>query len=266
MNNKYETNIIWQKLQHLVYQYVTTVAFGTIKRFAEDPECFHAGSGILIQIDNKYMLITADHVIKKFFEKEKEIPNLHFRIDQKLFIKVKDQLIDRNSKLDICIINITSEQAKIYERLIFKPDIWPPTHNVTRGDNIIIAGFLGALRKDDNACRVLSFNIWMLSCQVSSVSELDFLTHYDSKCWLPNTETCVPENPGELDIAGLSGGPVFLTNIPKNELFIPNKHLIPIGIVYEATKFNDQEGVIKMSKLQFVNRNGEIIIPYLPQT
>lgn len=260
-----ETAATWQKLQKLVYKYVTVVAFGTIRKKAEDPECFHAGSGFMISVDNKYLFITADHVVESFLSKKKENSNLHFRIDQKLFIQPEDQIIARCSKPDICTLNITSQQAKIYERCIFTPDIWPPTHSIAEKDNIIIAGFPRSLRNDDDdASRELVFNIWMLSCQVSSISALYFSTHYNSNCWLPNLETSVPENPGELDLGGMSGGPVFLTNIPKNELFIPNKHLIPIGIVYESNRSNDQEGVIKMSKLLFVGKDGRIVVPYLP--
>jgi|SRR5438477_7116699 len=103
----------------------------------------HHGSGIILRIPEGYFLLTAEHVVRSWYQrypKERAVM-LHLRSpDRWRQFTARDRLVFYDQLADIAALRLTSNEAADTGTFIYEPATWPPPAPVP-GEIVNIAGF-----------------------------------------------------------------------------------------------------------------------------
>ena len=165
------------------------------------------GTGVLVQTPITRFIVTADHVIVEIerLRRLREIVVLIGGVHAPPFDVSDWPVIDRDSRIDICILQVPDAFQEGQTNLAFYATDFEEVSFVQEGDEALIIGFPQAHRIASphaiNA-RMLPINDF-----VRSVSETRFVVAD------PNNERKILRNPSDLAIpehmGGASGAPVF---------------------------------------------------------
>lgn len=184
-----------------------------------------SASGVLLQLDRP-LLITAEHVLESFLERQAAQPSLKLQIAKGSIGDIPERIIGRAHPPDLVTLDLTGVDIQQFARdLTFHvPPNWPPTP-VISGLSVLIVGFPMAYRSLLPDQRAIKFESWNLHTQVTSVSDHGFVCAIDTGTMANLSHRA----PWPQTYGGISGCPVFAIrgDISRLEL---------VGIVYEASE------------------------------
>jgi len=209
----------------------------TVNFFANGTMCF-------LEIDDKKIGITADHVYQSYLEEKKKSGMVWCQICNST-IDLESCLIDRDKSLDIATFEIPSvllSAAGLSAHKLTKG--WPPPMPRPE-DRTLIGGFPGVYRRDRGG--TVDFQFSYLFTDVSSVNNSTIGYQFkfaadDPKPWASGEF----ENP---NLGGISGGPVFL---PVSD---PIWSWAIVGIVCE---YQQSLGILYARSISVLDLNGFI--------
>jgi hypothetical protein len=197
------------------YTHAVAIIFG----YSEDPKgpkppTVYGGSGALLALEGRTYVATCDHVIDGFDRRYKEDNRYQFQIGQNR-IDVHERLIDRDTALDLAIIDVSDLDPKNianrsdYAAQPLTPTRWPPPP-VQTGEIVIVCGFPRDTREPDEKERKIVSASFSFVEHVTRVDGDVFYISFDRKTWV-NTgdDSPSPDWVSEVDLGGLSGSPVF---------------------------------------------------------
>lgn len=171
------------------------------------------GSVALVDLGTGPLAITCWHVVACYRRMRKYSNRVIFQIGN-LELDPLAQLIDEDRRLDLASIRLTSDQAKHLTSegeigsCIFKPKAWP-TPVLKEREFVAFGGFPGALRILASFDE-LDFGSWSSGAsEISSVSEYQFVSAFDRKCWVKSFGA--EHNMDLTVLGGMSGGPAFVS-------------------------------------------------------
>lgn len=254
----------WEYLQEQAFNFTSVISYGNITTNSSQQEIFHSATGFTLKLGSKNIFITANHVIKRYVEEKNKTENLKIRISNKIIEDIESKIIDSNSKLDICTIELIEEHMTYYAKKAFEPENWPPTFKGKQNDKIIIVGYPSIMRIEHDFEKRLTYAPWILSTVIDSVNASGITTKYNTDDFKQNENMRYNDEPGAIDLKGMSGSPVFLDRTDEYKNIIPCIPIFPIGVVYEVWQATDKEGIFKISNISHIDKNGMINTPYLP--
>lgn len=170
------------------------------------------GTITLVDLGNGPIGITCHHVIHEYRNRRDVDPTVIFQVGN-AEIDPLTQLIDEDARTDLATIRLTDAQVKLIAprgeigSCIFQPKSWPPPP-LKVGDYIAFGGFPGRLRTVKSFDEV-EFPSWSSGAsQVSSVSDLQFLSAFEREYWISSFGE--KHNMELRALGGLSGGPAFI--------------------------------------------------------
>lgn len=188
-----------------------------------EPE-MHSASGVMVHLD-KPLLVTAEHVIDEFLNKQTEHPSIRLQIAKGSIENVAERIIGRANRPDLVTLDLTGLAPKGFaEHLsLYTPSKWPP-HSVIPGLTVLIVGFPMPYRYLLPIQQAIRFDSFNLKTQVSSVNEHGFVCAVETNSIRNVTSDAAwPETYG-----GISGCPIFSIRGTPSVLDL-------VGIVYEAS-------------------------------
>jgi hypothetical protein len=168
------------------------------------------GSFGLVDTGTKKLLVTCQHVWKKFQDEHDKDTNVRMCVwlDRKQFVVFDQQdPIDQDAGLDIATFDIAPVLAACGEREFYHLGR-NPAPRVARGDRLVLKGYPGIARSA--TAEVVDFGTMIFACEVSDVSGLKVVAdlsnattnYYEPPARLPKPETS--------QHGGISGSPCFL--------------------------------------------------------
>ena len=217
------------------------------------------GTGMLVDFGGGPLIITADHVIRRFLERAREGARC-LRVGNLNLYKWADRVIDYSRDLDLATIRLREIEIPMINpfsdidiaKVVYKPRKWPPT-DAKVGDWVVIGGFPGTLRlwQRPNDYSFGSFNGGPLP--ISEISSGGVIVcGLDREYWAVQGEI----GPDFNNFGGVSGGPVFLYK---------DKQLDPfelVGLISEDSSFD----AILARPLKFIQPTGVIVPDLVTQT
>lgn len=215
------------------------------------PAKINNGTITLVDLGDGPIGITCQHVIEEYRKRRNLDPTVVFQIGN-AEIDPLTQLIDSNSRNDLVTLRLTETQVKSIEfggkigSCVFQPKSWPAPP-LTESDYIAFGGFPGRLRTllsfDE-----LEFPSWSSGAsQVSSVSELQFVSHFERDYWVSSFgET---HHMDLTALGGMSGGPAFINR---------GLYWDFVGIVSE---YHEEYDAMVFASVRAVCRDGTIRLP-----
>jgi hypothetical protein len=194
-------------------------------------------SGTYLDLNDRKMLVTSAHVVRKYEELLREDERTIFQVPGIGLIDVGQQLIDIDDKSDLASIDLrgwelTNRQDvrdEFVPRQYYKPSNWPP-EPVNEGDVVAYAGWPGALRTESNGARNIEHNPYsIIAVKVSLATPDHFNVKLDrSDLKLAFGRTTLDAK--DYDFGGMSGAPVLRKGPLAYEL---------VGIVAEYQELAD---------------------------
>jgi hypothetical protein len=230
-------------------QYTTPIVFGNPAN-----KIPLNGSISLLELNNRKIGITCDHVISTYLKMKSVDNNIAMQINRTKIEDINSILISSSEKYDIAVIDLKNiETSQIVQGVnigttFFKLK-WPPPE-INKSDRICLLGFPGRIKIEKEGKIYLP--VCTIGAQfVSDYSETTILSIFDRKYWTftpKDTEYKIPQ-----DLGGLSGGPVFAVHNLEN---IGLLYYDFVGIVKQqaSTLF---DGIL-ISKINMINLNGTI--------
>lgn len=242
---------LWvDRLQLEWWRYAIPFAFGPPPKRGTSVG-IHSGSCSAVEIGDSRFILTAAHVVVEALKAISEAPTQV--IAGPLDLTVDAETASLNKTLDIATIPITSAQIEAIERdgkRVIRPHSWPPPEPKIN-DGILFAGYPGSWRLvlswDE-----LDFRATTLLVLVHSVHERYFLCHRDPNYSAPVQVNVQEEVPG-MDLAGCSGGPVFLVRNESGELLVPQL----CGVVSQDRPVGDHT-LLQLARLDALQPSGKI--------
>lgn len=202
------------------------------------------GTMCFLEIDNKKIGITADHVFEDYVEEKKKSGSVRCQIGNST-IELESCVIDRNKSLDIATFEIPSVVLSASGLSAHKPTKgWPPPMPIPE-DRTLIGGFPGVYRRARG--HTVDFQFSYLFTDVSSVANSRIGYQFEFAADDPR-----PWSGGELEnpnLGGVSGGPIFL---PASDQIWS---WAIVGIVYE---YQQAFGILYGRSISVIDRHGYI--------
>ena len=168
----------------------------------------HHGSGIILRIPEGHFLLTAEHVVRSWYERYPREPAvmLHLRSpDGWRQFKAMDRLVFYDQSADIAALRLRPDEAAETGTFIYEPATWPPPAPVL-GEMVHIAGFPreGRIQLGPKKYEFRSMN---LGVPVTHIAEPNFKCQLDRSQWADLSKEVTGPPPELFD--GMSGGPVM---------------------------------------------------------
>ena len=241
----------WVERLHFEWsRYALPFAFGPPPS-RETGTSIHAGTCCAVELGDSHFLLTAAHVLAAALDAQAQEPTQVIAGPVDLALDPSRVRIDVSR--DIATIPLTKEQVQSIERnsnRIVRPSEWPPPEPKA-GDGVLLAGYPGAWRLM-LSWNELDFRSITLLLLVHSVHDRYFMCHRDP-AYVEQVRADVQKDVPSLDLAGCSGGSVFLVRNEAGELLVP--HLC--GLVSQDHQIGD-DILVQLARLDPVERNGEI--------
>lgn len=174
------------------------------------------GTATLLQIGDRRLLVTNDHVIVKYEEYKRADSRVRFQIGDAPFDPVAN-CIDRNREKDLFTIAVTDEMKLTtrddenmppIEYYRFTEEQWPPSL-ASQGQSAIFGGFPGGLRSQ-SGFEVTSESYTVAAVQITGVLPTYFTCNLDRAEWRLSDGSVDQERVQYRDWGGMSGGPVMV--------------------------------------------------------
>lgn len=251
--------VLLDHLSDFTLRYCTVIFFGKPRgagRFVENPIY---GTATLLQIDDRRLIITNDHVLAGY-EKYCMEGNgtLHFQIGRKP-IDPQARLIDRDALLDICTFAADDlELDQISDRLstdpvptlqFYRASSWPPPMPVA-GERLFWAGFPSSLRHIDGDKR-FTVPLTFTGTTVTRVEDHVMVCNEDPnrEAWIVHHGEGLGAQSKQLqELGGMSGGPAFLD---RSQALLP--HIV--GLISEYHAGVNQ---MRLARIDAINADGTL--------
>jgi hypothetical protein len=241
----------WVERLHLEWwRYALPFAFGPPPK-RETGTGIHAGTCCAVELGDARFLLTAAHVLAGALEALAQEPTQV--IAGPLNLVLDPSRARLNEPWDIATFPLTAAQVAAIERdghRIIRPTVWPPREPQT-GDGVLLAGYPGAWRLPVSWNEV-DFRATTLLVLVHSVHDRYFMCHRDPD-YSDQVRVGMQEDVPGLDLAGCSGGPVFLVRNESGELLAPEL----CGLVSQDRPVGDHI-LLQLARLHTVQTNGDI--------
>lgn len=200
-----------ERLSKFPLLFATAVFFGQ-RPSKLRPSQICSGTVSLVDLGEGPIAVTCEHVIAGYSEMAKAHDNLVFQIGS-VEINPLEQLIDKNTRLDLATIRLTEAQIKSITSegeigsCVFRPKAWPP-EVLKEGQFVAFGGFPGSLRTMASFDEYI-FDSWSSGAsKVSSISEGQFVSAFEREVWVKSFGA---EHHLTISaLGGLSGGPAFI--------------------------------------------------------
>jgi hypothetical protein len=170
-----------------------------------------------------------------------------------LDLKLDPQRVRLSEAFDIATIPITPEQVTRIERddkRVVRPSAWPPP-DPKENDGVLLVGYPGAWRLVPS-WNELDFRAVTLLLRVHAVHDRYLMCHRDPD-YAEQVRVETQEDVPGLDLAGCSGGPVFLARNVPGELLVPEL----CGLVSQDRPVGDHI-LLQLARLHTLKPNGDI--------
>lgn len=135
-------------------RFCTVIFFGE-KRSDHRATMEAAGTGTLLELEDRKLIVTNDHVLAEYEKYRQDRVDTHFQVGRAA-LDPFELLIARDPKKDLCTLDATGlELQDLNDRLatdpapplqFYRATRWPPAR-VKKGDRLSWAGFPGSLRE-----------------------------------------------------------------------------------------------------------------------
>jgi hypothetical protein len=232
--------------------------FAAVLFFANRPKrgvALYARNGTLslLELDHRHIGITCFHVLEKYRKKREQVPMLDIFLGL-LELDPLSRIIDQDSSLDLVTLDLSGVDLKQVSdhppigSTFFCPADWPCSE-VKEGDFVAFGGFPGLLRVPLNFRDIEFRSFSHGACRVVSVHEDHLVCQFEREDWLcPDnlgSHNALPEV-GQLDLGGLSGGPVFI---------LRQLHWEFVGIIYE---YSTEYELLRIRPSNLISSDGRI--------
>lgn len=190
------------------------------------------GTVSFLGFEHRRIGITCFHVLEAYRQKREHDPALDCYLGR-LSLDPLPRIIDQDAELDIVTLDLSGldlKQVPYHPQMgsaFFYPAVWPCTE-VQEGDFVTFGGFPRLFRVPLHFQELEFGSFSYVGCRVASVHEDHIVCQFEREYWVAPERWVVPiEEPpgaGQLDLGGLSGGPVFI---------LRQLHWEFVGIIYE---------------------------------
>lgn len=171
---------------------------------SDDTSYFGSGSGFVLRHGDGEYLGTAWHVVEAWQRKRDEGSRVLFQAGQ-LALNPLDRIVWRDEQNDVVLLRLEpGEAARVGREPCEAPLGWPPPHPA-EGSFLLLSGFPGAMRSGPTGDEV-GFKSFAALMRVTISRERYLVCQFERDYWVPE-DNLLSTN---LDLGGLSGGPVFL--------------------------------------------------------
>jgi hypothetical protein len=212
------------------------------------------GTLSLLDLEHRHIGVTCFHVLEAYRQKREQVPTLDFYLGL-LALDPLSRVIDQDSSLDLVTLDLSGvdlKQVSDHSQIgstFFCPPVWPCAE-VKEGDFVAFGGFPRLFRVPLNF-RDIEFGSFSIgACRVASVHE-DHIV-----CQIEREYLVSPDNlgsshhalcaEGQLDLGGLSGGPVFI---------LRQLHWEFVGTIYE---YSLEYELLYIRPSKFISVDGRI--------
>jgi hypothetical protein len=189
------------QIQNRIWSHAVTIRISEIVGDREDD--WNTATGTLVFIQDRFLVFTAWHVVKKFVEIRDRggTPALIIGNHPSL----EPRYIFRDESADIAILEVEPHALKAVGAIPYEPiHRWPPPR-VVEGDAVMLCGF-PALFRNDGA--VIEHGDFSFFGAVESASERQFIVQVDPASVMDEGRAPFPD--ANADLGGISGSPVFV--------------------------------------------------------
>lgn len=166
------------------------------------------GSAIVSRFGDDFALLTADHVVREWYERAATDPSvvLHLAAPTgSLTFTTEQRLLFFDREADIAALWLTRQEAESTGTWIYEPTKWPPDPPMLN-EMVYVAGFPVEGRISLSPKRV-EFRAFNLATPVSRVADKNFKCLFEREHWVSESHVSIDMAPHVL--GGVSGGPVF---------------------------------------------------------
>ena len=212
------------------------------------------GTISFLDLEHRQIGITCFHVLEAYRQKRAQDPTIDCYLGL-LSLELLPRIIDHDSELDIVTLDLRGLNLKHVSNhpqissAFFCPAVWPCAE-VQEGDFVTFGGFPRLFRVPLNF-RDLEFGSFSyVGCRVASVCEEHIVCQFEREYWVPPVSWVSPikelPDAGQLDLGGLSGGPVFI---------LRQLHWEFVGIIYQ---YSIEYELLYIRPAKFIRTDGRI--------
>ena len=216
-------------------------------RDSDPKDVICSGSGALIDTGERQLLITCDHVWKRFKQAVNDSAHVICMSMGDFIANISDfEAIDSDETLDIAVLDLSDFKFPDgSDKKFCKSLKWPP--NRPQEEEVLVClGFPGALRGTDETGDRIRFLTTDVTDSIISVSDRH-IALADERGLREFFYHLVENFPEELSLGGMSGCPAFVKR---------SSGFVFVGIVYESS--DNSDGIIYVSHADFINNLGRI--------
>jgi hypothetical protein len=185
-----------------------------IDQFGPEHSEVWSGSGTLMNLRGRDLLVTMHHNLEIYREKHKEDPRTIFQFSSLSFDPL-ERLISDSEGLDLCVIDVTGlpihrpavPEFDLPALRVFRPSAWPPSE-VKAGDVVFFADWPGAYREQfDDGRELLHYGSSFIGIPVTGGGGDQFNCRFDRSNWQVGGGG--RSSVDDREMGGFSGCPVF---------------------------------------------------------
>lgn len=170
------------------------------------PGGLRSATGFFVRLNGSVFLVTAWHVVEHWIGRRGEREQVLFQVDT-FSIDPEAGIAWRDQVNDLVFIRVTEQQARATRTSVCEPlPHWPPIHPLANSD-VIFVGYPGQLRVREGQRDVL-FRSLSAHLVVEEARPNFVLCAFDDRAFTAEDGTQIAV--ANLDLGGMSGGPVFL--------------------------------------------------------
>jgi hypothetical protein len=194
-----------EMLSRLAFGYVCTLLLAPSVDKAK--HIFH-GSATVAEIEGRYYLITAAHLLDDVRTLRESEPSFLFHLSGKatsLPFDPEPRVALYDKSRDVLFLALSETEAAIPGTVIYRPQSWPPPRPPVE-TLVTLVGYPVAVREQLGP-NDLEFPAMTVSTPVTTSAEGRLTVLFERQHWITSTPDLAPQAPQFL--GGLSGGPVF---------------------------------------------------------
>jgi hypothetical protein len=227
-------------------------------------------SAFILQFGNRFICVTANHVLQAYLDAKEENPNLICQLSNGR-VQPEQSIIAQSTELDIATFSLSPLRVPTFNgNTINCTGGWPPP-TVEVGEAMSIVGYPENMRRELGPGH-MEFAAWGALGIADAVTDREIVTTYD-----PTREIAPDWAPGGMpplgfNLSGCSGGPVILHKVVNGiHRFFPVGLIIrgPTGIAPGEPEVGDRSALgdlaafdrIHIRRLHYLQEDGSIAHP-----
>jgi hypothetical protein len=121
---------VLNEIARACFKYMVSVFWGN----PDIESDMHSASGVLVRLD-KPLLVTAEHVIRPFLERQMEERSLKLMVGKVAIDNVSERIIGRSTQPDLITLDLASiDSESVADHVVFyEPAKWPPKPAIQSG-------------------------------------------------------------------------------------------------------------------------------------